>query len=346
MIIPIGIEGDYIETKKTHLFFDIKGLHHPNDRRICFIRFYPDNEGDRIKNGIVYKKVYELDERFSLLKANYPQYLFSSKECDMELQAVKNEEIEQIYSPRAYYLSLYNSKKLSQMEETSKELCELFVDEAGIPDDSIGITGSQMVGLSKKKSDIDLIIYGTENSLKFQKSIRQIFKAPNKCRMYNKEEYKNHYNWRVGGSDIPYVTFLKSEMRKQHQGKYKDIDFFIRYIKSPEDWKGTYYDYRFQNLGRIHIKAKITDHTNSIFTPCSYIIKPLKIISCSYNEKRTLLERIREISSYRGRFCEQAIKDETVDIYGKLEKVQFKRKLEYFRIVLEDQIIDKMIVIT
>jgi len=346
MIIPIGIEGDYIETKKTHLFFDIKGLHHPNDRRICFIRFYPDNEGDRIKNGIVYKKVYELDERFSLLKANYPQYLFSSKECDMELQAVKNEEIEQIYSPRAYYLSLYNSKKLSQMEETSKELCELFVDEAGIPDDSIGITGSQMVGLSKKKSDIDLIIYGTENSLKFQKSIRQIFKAPNKCRMYNKEEYKNHYNWRVGGSDIPYVTFLKSEMRKQHQGKYKDIDFFIRYIKSPEDWKGNYYNYKFKNLGRIHIKAEIIDSKDSIFTPCRYKIKPLEIYSSTLIENQNILDKLNEVYSFRGRFCEQAVNNEKVLLNGKLEKVQFKHEQEYFRIVLQNQITDKMIVTT
>ena len=35
MDIPKGIEGDYIETKDNHLFFDVKGLHHPKDRKIC-----------------------------------------------------------------------------------------------------------------------------------------------------------------------------------------------------------------------------------------------------------------------------------------------------------------------
>ena len=43
-----GIEGDYIETK-DNLFFDVKGILHPKDRKICFIRFYPHSDGDRVK---------------------------------------------------------------------------------------------------------------------------------------------------------------------------------------------------------------------------------------------------------------------------------------------------------
>ncbi|TFG18406.1 MAG: hypothetical protein EU531_00165 [Promethearchaeota archaeon] len=345
MIIPIGIEGDYIESKRTRLFFDVKGVHHPNDRKICFIRFYPSTDGDRVKDGTKYKKIYDLKERSSFLKANYPQYLFFSKEWDLELQAVKNEEIKQIYSPRIYFKSLYNRNNLSRVEKASKGLCELFIEEGGIPDDAIGITGSQMVGLNKNESDIDLVIYGTKNSIDFQQSLDKVFKAPNNCRMYNKQEYLKHYNWRAGGSDIPYEKFFYSERRKLHQGKYKGIDFFIRYLKSPEDWKGSYYDYQFQNLGRIYLKAKIKDATDSIFTPCNYKIETLKILSSSINDQKIRIERINEVCSYRGRYCEQAIEDETVIINGKLEKVRFKHQQEYFRIVLENQITDKMIVI-
>ncbi len=346
MIIPVGIEGDYLETKKTHLFFDIKGLHHPNDRKICFIRFYQNKNGDRVKNNIRYKKIYDLEERYSFLKANFPQYIFFSKNFDMELQSVKNEDIKHIYTPRSYYQSLINKENLSQVEKTSKSLCELFIDKGGIASDSIGITGSQMVGLNREISDIDLIIYGTENSLKFQKTLKHIFETSNKCRMYNKKEYKKHYNWRVGGSDIPFHIFLQSEMRKLHQGKYQDIDFFIRYVKSSKDWKGNYYDYEFKNLGRIHLEAEITDSTDSIFTPCSYKIEPLKIISSPTNQQQISLNRINEVCSFRGRFCEQAVKDEIVLIKGKLEKVKFKDEKEYFRILLENQIKDKMMILT
>ena len=62
-----GIEGDYLETKEDHLFFDIKGVHHPKDAKICFIRFHPDPNGDREINGMKYKKIYDLAERFAYL---------------------------------------------------------------------------------------------------------------------------------------------------------------------------------------------------------------------------------------------------------------------------------------
>ncbi len=346
MITPIGIEGDYIETKKTHLFFDVKGLHHPNDRKICFIRFYPHENGDRLKAGLKYKKIYDLDKRYSFLKTHFPNHLFFSPELDMELQCVKNEEIEKIYSPRTYFISLYNKKVLSKNEKISKSLCKLFINEGKIPKNLIGITGSQMIGLNKQNSDIDLIIYGTQISLNFQKNLKKIYNSPNKCRMYSKKDYETHYNWRVGGSGIPYETFFKTESRKLHQGKYEDRDFFIRYIKSPEDWKGNYYDYNFKNLGRISIKAEITDSTNSIFTPCSYKIKAIKILKSIISREKLPLKRIHEINSYRGRFCEQAVTNEIVTVIGKLEQVQYKEEQEYYRILLSDQRCDKMIVLT
>ena len=105
-------------------------------------------------------------------------------------------------------------------------------------------------------------------------------------------------------------------------------------------------DYNFKNLGRIDIKAQITDSTDSIFTPCSYRIEPLKIISSPTNQQQISLNRINEVCSFRGRFCEQAVKDEIVLIKGKLEKVKYKDEQEYFRILLENQVTDKMSILT
>jgi len=345
MKIPKGIEGDYLETKQDHLFFDIKGIHHPSDRKICFLRFYPDQNGDRIKDGIKFKKIYSLDERYSKLREEYPQYLFFSKNFDLELQGVKLEDIKQIYTPRTYFKKLKDKNELTETEIQSKNLCELLIHKSDIPENSIGISGSPMIGLNKKSSDIDIVIYGTQVSLEFQDKLKSIFQASNNCRMYNLEEYRTHYNWRVGGSDISFNDFLKSEKRKLHQGKFYGIEFFIRYIKSPEDWNGTYYDYKFKNLGRIKIKAKITDSTNSIFTPCSYKIERLKVIESKIITKNINLKNLNEINSFRGRFCEQASKGDKVLVEGKLEEITFRNNKSYLRILLTDQVQDKMIII-
>jgi predicted nucleotidyltransferase len=345
MKIPKGIEGDYLETKENHLFFDIKGYHHPRDRKICFLRFFPDQNGERIKEGKKYKKIYSLDERYLKIREEYPQYLFYSSELDLELQGVEIKDIKKIYTPREYYYTLKLKTNLSEMEFYSLNLCKLLITDGFVPEDSIGISGSPMIGLSKDNSDIDIIIYGTRTSIELQDKLKEIVRASNDIQAYNLREYKTHYNWRAGGSGIDFESFLKSEKRKLHQGKFHGIDFFIRYIKSPNDWKGKFYDYKFKNLGRIKVKAKIINATNSIFTPCSYKINILKVIESKFISNNINLDNLNEISSFRGRFCEQALKGESVFVEGKLEEVRYKNSKIHLRIMLTSQIHDKMIVI-
>ncbi|MDX1798888.1 MAG: nucleotidyltransferase domain-containing protein [Candidatus Lokiarchaeia archaeon] len=345
MRIAKAIEGDYIETIEDNLFFDVKGLLHPNDYIISFLRFFPHPDGERKRKGINYKKLYKLNERYEFLKKNFPKYLFYSDELDLEIQGVKKDEIKKIYTPRNFFKYLIKKKSLSLIEKYSKDLCELFITEGDISENSIGITGSIMVGLNTEDSDIDLIIYGTETSIKFQENLSKIFKKSNNCRKYTFDEYKSHYNWRFGGSDILFKDFLKSEQRKQHQGKFMDRDYIIRYIKSPNDWKGSFYDYKYENFGRIKLKAEIIDSKNAIFTPCSYKISPLKILESNIKSGKLNMGDINEINSFRGRFCEHAKTGEIVLAEGKIEKVIFKNNIEHFRILLTDQIKDKLLVL-
>ena len=344
MNIPLGIEGDYIETKDTSLFFDVKGLNHPRDRKICYIRFIPDEFGDRLKDGVRYKKVYDLEERDLLITKKYPQYRSYFPEYDMELQSVKNEEIEKIYSPRQYLKSLRNKNNLDIVEEKALELCNLLSSEGSIPEDQIGITGSPMIGLNLNDSDIDLVIYGTKVCHNLQKHLKSLFGKTNHLRQYNIIEYEKHYEWRVGGSDISFDQFIRTEKRKLHQGKFYDTDFFLRYIKSPRDWRDDFYQYRFKNLGRVSLIAKILNIEDGLFTPCSYKIICKKIINSDYDLNKTDFE-LNEVFSFRGRFCEQAIAGEKFLIDGKLEEVHSKGNTHY-RVMLTHQKRDKMILMT
>jgi len=345
MKIPEGIEGDYLETKENHLFFDIKGYYHPQDRKICFLRFYPDQNGDRIKEGKKYKKIYSLGERYLKIKEEYPQYLFYSNELDLELQGVKIGDIKKIYTPRDYYNDLIMKKELVGFEVALVQLCELFIKKGKVPENSIGISGSPMVGLNKERSDLDILIYGTHVSLEFQDNLKKILNVSKSLRKYDMQEYKTHYDWRFGGSSFSFEYFLKSEKRKLHQGKFQGADFFIRYIKSPEDWNGNFYDYKFKNLGRIEITAKIVDSTDSIFTPCSYKIKSIEILDKNLIVDNINLKDITEINSFRGRFCEHAKDGETVLVKGKLEEIIFKGNQKHLRILLTDQTQDIFCVI-
>jgi predicted nucleotidyltransferase len=96
-------------------------------------------------------------------------------------------------------------------------------------------------------------------------------------------------------------------------------------------------------MGRISLIAEIIDSTDSIFTPCSYKIKCSKVLKSDTNIKNQM-NKITQINSYRGRFCEQAKDGEKVLVEGKIEKVNYKDS-EFYRILLTDQTLDKMVLI-
>ncbi len=340
------IEGDYLETKQDYLIFDVKGLRHPRDRVISFIRFFPDPGGERKRNGVRYKKIYDLQKRYFFLQEKNPKYLFYSQNYDLELQGVQNEDIKKIYTPNDCLKRLKTIPNPTEAQKKSVNLCRLLMDLGDLAQDSIGITGSQMVDLNRGGSDIDLVVYGTDTSKRFQEVLPRIFRQPNGCRKYNFEEFKDHYKFRAGGSGVSFNDFMKSETKKLHQGIFDGYDFFIRYIKSPKDWQGTYYDYKFKNYGRIKLKAQIFDASEAIFTPCYYSIKTDIVLEETSTQSEVNPDLITKVSSFRGRFCEHAEEGDIVMIEGKLEMVRYKNEAPYYRVLLGNQKTDKMIIVS
>ena len=98
-------------------------------------------------------------------------------------------------------------------------------------------------------------------------------------------------------------------------------------------------------MGRIKVKALILDSRDSLFTPCAYKIDSVELLEKTLIPNKINLKDIIEVNSFRGRFCEQAREGESVMVEGKLERVNYKNKLEYYRILLTDQTKDKMLII-
>ena len=111
-------EGDLLETDEG-LIFDVKGLIHPPERIIAFLRYFLDTTGDRVRKGIRYKKIYSLEDRYKFLETNYPQYLFNDKTSGEVLQGVRRESIKQIYRPAEFLGELYEKFEDGQLERVS-----------------------------------------------------------------------------------------------------------------------------------------------------------------------------------------------------------------------------------
>lgn len=318
-------EGDFLETKEG-LIFHVKGVSHSPNSAIAFLRYIPDQNGDRRKEDTKYRKIYPVEERYKFLRSNYPNYIFYSKRWNREVQAVPPSKIKKTYRPEEKLKELREKKNPSTLEKLIAESSEEIIEEAGIKRDRMGVTGSILVGLQKENSDIDLITYGEKECRKVYSALRKLREEKGLIRPYSTEEARRIANFRWGNTGLPIQELADLEKKKALHGMIGDRDFFMRLVKEEDEIEHKYGDYSCSLVGKFKLEGTIAEDEDSIFTPNQYYMKDVQVIGeSSYN--------IRKLFSYRGRFTEQVSKGDQIEAYGRIEKISLKNE-EYYRLLL------------
>jgi predicted nucleotidyltransferase len=303
-------EGDFLETVES-LIFDVKGVCNPPDRIISFVRYVPDSKGERQKEGKIYRKIYNLKERYQFLREFFPHYIYFDPIFQRELQGVPLKNIRKMYDPVQRLLQLLNAER-----DTTEECAFQLVNILDIPMKRMGISGSILVGLHTENSDIDVMVYGEEFCFEAYNHLRTL-REKGVLQQFSTERAKEKAEFRWGHSN----EFLaKLEQKKVMHGLFQEREYFFRFLKGEYMRYG---DVQYIPLHKAILKARIRDDTQSIFTPCCYTIG------------HSSIEGISKLVSLRGRFCEQAKKGDTIIARGTVEKVVTKDE-EYHQLVMGD----------
>lgn len=332
-------EGDFLETVEG-LIFDVKGLVHPPDRVIAYLRYFESPLGDRVRNGKRYSKVYSLSDRERFLREKHPHYIYYDRVFDEWLEGVPSNLIAKIYKPEEKVSELLTKSRLDSFEfQALKFICTLR-DYSNVPWESIGLSGSILVNLYTYGSDIDAVVYGRRNCLTIYDSLQDLVcEGKDGFAPYGLNDLKRLYDFRSKDTCVSFEKFCEVERRKASQGRFLGRDFFVRFVLDWGEINESYGDRLYRNVGYARIKAIIEDDSESIFTPCRYVISGVKVL-----EGRSGSQPPREIVSFRGRFCEQARGGERVIAQGKVEKVVEKDGSEYYRVILGNKPSDFMII--
>jgi len=331
-------EGDFIETFDGNIF-DVKGLVHPPDRIIAFIRFTPNPKGERKRGNTRYEKVYPLHERYELLRKRFPQYLvldpvFNEWLCEVPIEMVKKH-----YDPKKYLTQLRRKRVLEELEEQALKLVQLLKSAAGLRWSAFGVSGSLLTGLHSSASDIDLVVYGSRNGEKVYNGLKALVRdETSHLKPYSRQELRRLFDFRSKDTHTSFEDFVRTESRKVLQGKFHNRDYFIRCVKEWNETDERYGSIRYEPLGEATIRATIANDSEMIFTPCTYQIEDVKTL---HGKK---VEPLREIASFRGRFCEQARNGEAIIARGKVERVKKAEAVgkEHFRLLLGNKPSDFM----
>jgi uncharacterized protein len=298
------VEGYFVKTL-DNLIFEVKGVVHPSDRTIAYVRYVPDIVSSESTSG--FRKIYDLREREEYLKKYHSEYLWFSEAHGRILQAVPHERVMQVLDPVEHMVQL--REKSSELAVATSNLVDLLLEYTDIDTHSIGVTGSQLVGVARETSDIDLVVFGKFMCNKFYTRLSESYDEIPGLEHYQGELLDEHVKFRWGDLVIYQEPLREIESRKILQGLFRGHQFFIRLVKRRQDINENFGQVISKNLGTLEVQCKITNDQNSIFTPCSYQVE-----SPDYPE-------LMQIVSYRGRFTEHVAANQFVNIRGRLESV-------------------------
>ncbi|MDR3575233.1 MAG: hypothetical protein P4L50_15345 [Anaerolineaceae bacterium] len=339
MLDPVHpvIESHYLETEEG-LFFAVKGLVHPPELFLACIRYAPDPDGDRGKNGVHYRRMYHFNEQEQLLNSRYPQYLAYEPTIHATLQCVPRRFIRRIFDPRVYLQELSQQSSLDPVEKDALAFSKQLQKISGIPFDCLGISGSLLIGMHTGQSDLDLSIYGKKECLSLHHALKNlpVHSESESISQLDSQGMNNLFTERSGDTQMEYEDFIRSEQNKVNQGRFSERVFFIRFLKEPEETGEAYGDYRYVPLGRAEIEAAVTSDDDTIFTPCSYPLADVHILQGSSAND------LRKIVSFRGRFCDQAKAGDLIRAGGTIEQVIHKSGNTWQRLLLGNSVEDSM----
>lgn len=295
------LEGDYIETVDG-LFFAVKGLHHPVGSVVATLRYVPDPYGERLREGVRYRRVYDLEETTRILDAEHPGYLNVVEELGLVLQTVPLDKIRRVYKPTER-LAAIMEKPGEGPEATVARFADAISDASGVPEACLGVSGSLLIGLQRPESDIDLNVYGADEGMKVYEALRRLRKELDWVKPYDYTTVQPVLEARWGNTDIDLEKLRDLEEAKVLHGLVNGRDYFIRLIRDLEE------DEASKPLGAVTVRATMADAGGSIYTPCLYRLEGAEAQG----------HTVTELLSYRGKFTEMAEEGEAVEARGTLE---------------------------
>jgi len=321
------VEGYFIKTS-DNLIFEVKGVVHPNDRIIAYVRYVPNNVSSESISS--FQKIYDLHEREEYLKDNFSEYLWFSEAHGRVVQAVPYEKVKQILDPVKHMDQIREGS--SALSISTTRLVDLLLEYTGMDRRDFGVTGSQLVGVARETSDIDLIGFGESTCDEFYRKLEPNFEEILGLERYNGKLLDEHLKFRWGDLVEHHDILREIERRKTLEGVFEGHHFFIRLVKRRQDIRESFGQIVSENYESKEVQCLVIDDRNSIFTPCIYRVESLDF------------PNLEQIVSFRGRFTEHVSKGDYVKAKGRLEYVVDTSTDErYQQLVLGENSTDYMI---
>jgi predicted nucleotidyltransferase len=325
-------DRDFLSTEEGFLFC-VVGSYHPDDRVISYLKYLPDPSGLWKKGRSRFKRVMQvytisnLLETFNLLKKAYPQYLFFSQFYNITMTAVPRNHVAEHFKPEKKLNELFRKSHLDPLQKKVIRLVSLLSEQSNVETRSFGVTGSVLLDIHNPNlSDMDITVYGTENSYALKKAMSEAFLTKDLgVSRFGKERLDEWYSSKIHNHPFTLSEARQVYERKWNIGVYEDTLFSVHPIKLEGELTEKYGDKTYCPIKTVTIGATVTNTRDSIFLPALYKVAEVENETGGY---------ITEVVSYEGLYDNVAERGEKIIVRGKLEHVTDNRTGEEYDRVL------------
>ncbi len=324
-------DRDHLLTKDG-LYFTVVGNVHPSDRIVAYLKYYPHIDQDKVrktlKRAIKHYNIPNIIKTIKILEDRYPHYMFFLEPYGFKFSAVPLECLKESFLPEKKLQEMLQDEELDTLSQRAINLALRLSQECKLSIEKFGITGSILLGIHDPVfSDIDLTIYGKDNSKKVKNVLLEIFKtkdleikrADGEFLSKIKKQFQNM-------NDKELKIFYQ---RKWNRGTFKGKFFSINPVRTENEVSEKYGEKKYIPLGIVETKAYVKDSSENLFIPAVYKIEEVKIV------KGLKVLDIEEVVSYDRNYADVAETGERILCRGKLEKVIVQKdKCSYHRVAI------------
>lgn len=259
-IETVYLAKDFVETSEGLIFAVVSnGLE--LGKVLCFLRYA------RIDGS--WRKV---DTFFAndFLRRSYQHYLYYSPLIDADVHAVPASAVVRHYQPRRQLHELLRRQPADAVQADLQHLCRLLADN-GLQLDLFGVTGSLLVGMQNRDSDIDLVCYDRDEFHRARFTVQALI-AKDQIQALNDSDWLEAYRRRA--CDFALDEYIWHEQRKYNKGMVNQRKFDLSLLCDSERAPGQY-----RKLGFARVEAEVADDRFSFDYPACFLLKHAEVAS-------------------------------------------------------------------
>ncbi|MEM2445348.1 MAG: nucleotidyltransferase domain-containing protein [Candidatus Bathyarchaeia archaeon] len=232
-----------------------------------------------------------------VFRKNFPEYIYFCPFRQKEVISAPIDRIVEVFVPRERLKALMKAEGRDKLQELTLEFVQLVSSEAKVPLEDFGVHGSIALNMHSTESDIDIVVYGSQNFRRVEAAIEKL----------------------VQEGVLTYIFSNRLDAARRFKGRFKGKIFMYNAVRKPEEINVKYGECQYTPIAPVKFRCKVKDDSEAMFRPAIY-----KVENCTRHGDLPLPENIvpETVVSMIGCYRNVARRGQQIEVSGVLERVE------------------------